>query len=88
MTKSNIGRLPLLLAAAIGCSLGAGLHAEEEARAGRAVVFSVDASKGVDKRVDYAALQAAPVDIGRLTDQVMHSIDQRLIASRERFGKR
>ena len=58
MTKSNIGRLPLLLAAAIGCSLGAGLHAEEEARAGRAVVFSIDASKGVDKRVDYAALQS------------------------------
>ncbi|HWU51603.1 MAG TPA: PKD domain-containing protein, partial [Tahibacter sp.] len=58
MTKSNIGRLPLLLAAAIGCSLGAGLHAEEEAAAGRAVEFSIDTSKGVDKRVDYAALQA------------------------------
>ncbi|WP_313914242.1 sialidase family protein, partial [Tahibacter sp.] len=57
MNKSKIGRLPLLLAAALGCSVGTALHAEEETNAGRAVVFTIDATRGVDKRVDYAALQ-------------------------------
>ncbi len=29
-----------------------------------------------------------PMDVERLTDQVLHSIDQRLVAARERLGKR
>jgi len=57
MNKSKIGRLPLLLVAALGCSMGTALQAEEEHGAGRAVEFTIDAARGADKRVDYAALQ-------------------------------
>ncbi|MBL8299458.1 MAG: PKD domain-containing protein [Rhodanobacteraceae bacterium] len=58
MITSKFGRLPLLVAAALACGLTTASYAEEESVAGRAVEFTIDATKGVDKRVDYAALQA------------------------------
>ncbi|HSX60577.1 MAG TPA: PKD domain-containing protein, partial [Tahibacter sp.] len=58
MTKSKFGRLPLLVAAALAGGLAAGVHAEEDRAAGRAVEFTVDQTRGADKNVDYAALQA------------------------------
>ena len=58
MSNSRIGRLSLLATGLLGCMLGFALQAEEEHSLGRAVAFSIDAGKGVDKRVDYTALQA------------------------------
>lgn len=57
MNSKLTGRL-LLAAGLLGCSISLAVQAEEEQELGRAVAFRVDASKGADPRVDYAALQA------------------------------